>query len=173
MNRVCLLAICLWTVPVFAAEWQSKKAPLMTKWAADVSPDNVHPEYPRPQLVRQNWLNLNGLWEYSIQSKDAAQPTVWEADKILVPFPVESALSGVMKLVGLDHKLWYRRTFTISIKDGKADEAWDGKTILLHFEAVDWQTTVWINGREVGSHTGQSHLNLRHFSKGGCRIKGG
>jgi len=131
-----------------AAEWAPKTAPLMTRWAKDVAPDKVHPEYPRPQMSREHWLNLNGLWDYAIADKAAAQPTAW-AGQILVPFPVESALSGVMQTVGPDKKLWYRRTFHIP-----ADAAWKDKSVLLHFGAVDWETTVWVNGHEVVRHRG-------------------
>lgn len=154
MNRALIFAACVWSLPVLAADWKPRQAPLMTKWAADVSPENVHSEYPRPQMVRDHWLNLNGLWDYSIVTREAPQPTTWESDKILVPFPVESALSGVMKNVGPDHKLWYRRSFSILAKDGRVDPAWSGKNLLLHFGAVDWETTVWINGKEIGSHKG-------------------
>ncbi len=136
-----------------AAEWQPKQAPLMTRWAKDVSPTNVLPEYPRPQMVREHWQNLNGLWEYAIQPKDAGKPEKWDGE-ILVPFPVESALSGVMKQVGPENKLWYRRTFSLPTKDGAIDSAWAGKNVLLHFGAVDWETTVWLNGKEVGTHKG-------------------
>ncbi len=130
------------------AEWQPKTAPLSTLWTNDVSPDNVHPEYPRPQLVREHWLNLNGLWDYAIVAKDVAKPTAWDG-QILVPFPIESALSGVMQTVGPEKKLWYRRIFTIP-----KDAAWKEKNVLLHFGAVDWDTTVWVNGKEVVKHRG-------------------
>ncbi|MHC4557607.1 MAG: glycoside hydrolase family 2 protein, partial [Planctomycetota bacterium] len=128
------------------ADWQPAKGPLMTRWAKQISPDNVHPEYPRPQMVRKNWLNLNGLWEYAIRSRDQRQPGKFNG-QILVPFPIESALSGVMKPVGEDSRLWYRRAFEVP-------RSWQGKRILLHFGAVDWDTTVWINGKEIGSHRG-------------------
>ena len=154
MIRVVLFVVCLSALPVCAADWQAKKSPLMTKWAADVTPETVHPEYPRPQLVRDQWLNLNGLWDYAIQAKAEGQPSRWESEKILVPFPVESALSGVMKFVGPENKLWYRKTFSVPTNAGKVDPAWAGKNILLHFGAVDWETTVWINGKEIGSHKG-------------------
>ena len=128
------------------AQWKVSEGPLMTRWAKSVSPDNAHSEYPRPQMVRKNWLNLNGLWEYTIVAKDG--PKIRKFDgQILVPFPVESALSGVMKAVGEKNQLWYRRTFEIPNK-------WAGKRILLHFGAVDWDTTVWVNGKEVGTHRG-------------------
>jgi hypothetical protein len=128
------------------AEWKLAEGPLMTRWAKDVSPDNVHPEYPRPQMVRKNWLNLNGLWEYAIRPKDEGQPKTYDG-KILVPFPIESALSGVMKRVGEENRLWYRRAFEIPDK-------WKQNRVLLHFGAVDWDTTVWVNGKQVGAHRG-------------------
>jgi hypothetical protein len=98
----------------FAADWQPAQGPLMTRWAKDVSPDKVHPEYPRPQLVRPNWTNLNGLWDYAITNKGAARPETWDG-KILVPFCAESALSGVGKSVSPDQNLWYRRTVEVPI----------------------------------------------------------
>jgi beta-galactosidase/beta-glucuronidase len=130
-----------------AEAWQPAKGPLMTRWARDVSPDHALPEYPRPQLVREEWRNLNGLWNYALTPKDAPQPASWAEGRILVPYPVESALSGVMKTVGPDQRLWYRRTFELPA-------AWKGQRILLHFGAVDWDATVRVNGREVGSHRG-------------------
>jgi len=133
-------------VSSFAAEWQMAKGPLVTRWAKDVSPDKAWPEYPRPQMVRKEWQNLNGLWDYAIAAKADAQPKDWEG-KILVPFPIESALSGVMKKVDEKQTLWYRRTFDVPA-------AWKGKRILLHFEAVDWETTVTLNGKELGTHQG-------------------
>ena len=84
----------------------------MTRWAKDVSPERVHPEYPRPQMVRPDWTNLNGLWDYAIRPRDEDRPDDFDG-QILVPFPVESALSGVMKPVGEPNRLWYRRTFEV------------------------------------------------------------
>lgn len=152
---LCGLLVAVMASTLSAHDWPPTKAPLMTKWAKDVSQSSgkVHPEYPRPQLVREHWQNLNGLWEYAIRPKDEAQPTQWDG-KILVPFPVESALSGVMKLVGPENRLWYRRTFSLPQQDGKTSPAWTGKRIVLHFGAVDWQTTVWVNGKDVTTHTG-------------------
>ena len=129
-----------------AADWQPAPGPLMTRWAKDVSPENVWPEYPRPQMVRPDWVNLNGLWQYAIQPKDSDQPTQWDGE-ILVPFAVESALSGVMKPLKPDQRLWYRRSF-------EAPQLADGYRLLLHFGAVDWQCSVWVNGQQVGQHTG-------------------
>ena len=126
--------------------WQPAESPLMTRFAADVSPDNVHGEYPRPQMVRDEWINLNGLWDYAIVPRDNERPDEFDG-QILVPFPVESALSGVKQRVGVDRCLWYRRTF-----DAPADSS--NKRVLLHFGAVDWETTVWVNGIEVVTHRG-------------------
>ena len=140
---VCMaLCICssVW------AKWKPANGPLMTRWAKDVSPGKVHPEYPRPQMVRKDWLNINGLWDYAITARDAEQPKKFDGE-ILVPFPCESALSGVMKPVGENKRLWYRHTFKIPTK-------WKGQRILLHFGAVDWDTTVWVNGKELGNHKG-------------------
>jgi hypothetical protein len=111
---------------------------LSTRWTKDVSPTNARPEYPRPQLVRKDWLNLNGVWDCGLGVKQVFD------QKILVPYPIESALSGIQKH---DDHVWYRRTFAIP-KD------WADRNVLLHFEAVDWETTVWVNGKQVGAHQG-------------------
>lgn len=118
----------------------------MTRWAKDVTPENVHAEYPRPSLVRKDWLNLNGLWDYAIVPTNSNRPDAFPG-KILVPFPAESALSGVKKMVGADNHLWYRRTFSVP-------REWKGKRVLLNFGAVDWRARVWVNGKEIGSHEG-------------------
>jgi hypothetical protein len=128
------------------SEWKPAGGRIMTRWAAEVMPDLVLPEYPRPQMVRAEWLNLNGLWDYAIVAKDAGRPSAWDGE-ILVPFAVESALSGVGKPVGTGKELWYRRTVAIPKK-------WRGGKVLLHFGAVDWESTVWVNGREAGTHRG-------------------
>jgi hypothetical protein len=127
-------------------KWEPAKGPLATRWAKDVKPDKVHPEYPRPQMAREQWLNLNGLWDYAIVDREASQPAQWDG-QILVPFPVESALSGVMKPVTEKQRLWYRRTFKVPGK-------WQGQRIRLNFGAVDWEATVTINGKELGKHSG-------------------
>jgi len=133
-------------VPLLSrAAWQPANGPLKTRWAKDVSPDRAHPEYPRPQMVRQDWLNLNGLWDFTITSKDALHATF--ETQILVPFPVESALSGVMRAVSENDRIWYRRTFEVPNK-------WRGQRLLLHFGAVDFEATVWVNGKEIGQHRG-------------------
>jgi hypothetical protein len=127
--------------------WQPVKGPLSTQWDSEVTPDNALPEYPRPQMVRDAWQNLNGLWDYAVTAKNDEQPPARFNGQILVPYCIESALSGVMKPFLPDQKLWYRRTITIP-------EAWIGQRLLLHFGAVDWQADVFLNGREVGSHRG-------------------
>lgn len=126
--------------------WKPVDGTLKTRWAAQVDPTAAHPEYPRPQLVRENWTNLNGLWDYAIRPKGEDRPGEFDG-KILVPFPVESALSGVKKPVSPEQKLWYRRTFELA-------KPAEGTRLLLHFGAVDWETTVYVNGAKVGEHKG-------------------
>jgi hypothetical protein len=127
------------------AEWECKSSTLMTRWSAQVNPLLPWPEYPRPQLARDEWLNLNGIWEYQ-PATEADRPPFGRtlAGSICVPFGVESALSGVMES---HDRLWYRRGVAIPDK-------WLGKRILLHFEAVDWEAEVYVNGRSVGVHRG-------------------
>jgi len=129
-----------------SVDWHAAKAPLMTRWAADVSPTNALPDYPRPQLVRPDWLNLNGLWDYAITPDLTNVPPVF-VGKILVPFPVESALSGVMTNFDEHSKLWYQRNFSVPT-------AWRGRRVRLHFGAADWRCQVWVNGHEIGRHQG-------------------
>lgn len=142
------LALLVMTSGVAAQSppWKPASGPLNTRWAENVSPESIHGEYPRPQLVRKDWQNLNGLWQYAVTAKDAPRPSEFTGS-ILVPFPIESALSGVMKRLSRDERLWYRRTFRL-------DKSWAGQNVLLHFGAVDWQTVVWVNGRQVGEHAG-------------------
>lgn len=151
-----LLALAAVAPLTRAADWKPAAGPLLTRWAKDVSPTKVHPEYPRPQFVREDWQNLNGLWDYAVVAKDAPQPTQWDG-QILVPFPIESALSGVMKRVSEKEKLYYRRTFQIppgwNLKSQIANLK-PARRVLLHFGAVDWETTVFVNGKEVGAHRG-------------------
>jgi len=127
--------------------WKPAEGRLLSRFAKDVSPDRVHPDYPRPQLVRSEWLNLNGLWQYAIRPKDGGAPGDAFDGRILVPFAPESSLSGVGKAVGPDHRLWYRRTFRVPA-------SWAGTRVWLRFDAVDWDTTVSVNGKTVGAHTG-------------------
>jgi len=128
------------------SEYKSADNPLMTIWAEDISPQTVHREYPRPQLNRGRWKNLNGLWDYAITKRDADKPREFDG-QILVPFPIESALSGVKKKVGKENKLWYRTSFIVPV-------GWSASEIMLNFGGVDWDSTVWVNGKKVGSHRG-------------------
>ena len=125
--------------------WKPVTGAIMTRWAEEVSPENAWPEYPRPQMTRPEWLNLNGLWQYAVVPK-GSRPRTFEGE-ILVPFCIESALSGVKRALLPTDWLWYRRFFAVP-------EAWTGRRVLLHFGAVDWQATVWVNGHKVGSHQG-------------------
>jgi hypothetical protein len=131
-----------------AAEWKPAPAPLMTKWGKQVTPETAWQEYPRPQLVRKDWLNLNGLWDFAVTAPTGGPPPKWDG-QILVPYPIESALSGVGKHVTNLEWLWYRRTFTVPAK-------WKGKRILLHFGAVDWEAAVQVNGKQYDPHRGGS-----------------
>ena len=125
--------------------WAPLQDHILTPWSADVNPLNPLPEYPRPQLVRGDWQSLNGLWDYAIGPKDAERPQ--PEGKILVPFALESALSGVGKHISADEALWYSTTF-------KLPRGWKGQEILLNFQAVDWSAEVWVNGERAGIHTG-------------------
>lgn len=144
MKRLLLTALC--SVLTLSAEWKPVSGHIMSRWAAEVSPSKPLPEYPRPQMTRPDWQNLNGLWEYSISSKSEATRPAAQGE-ILVPFPLESALSGVGKALKSDQQLWYRRTFTVPAE-------WKGQRTLLHFGAVDWHARVFVNGKAVGEHKG-------------------
>ncbi len=128
--------------------WKIAGGKITTPWADSVNPANVLPDYPRPQLERADWQNLNGLWEYAIlpTSADENIPSAFQGN-ILVPFAVESALSGVGKTVGKDSILWYHKTITIASKT-------KSKKILLHFGAVDWRSDIYINGNKIAAHEG-------------------
>ncbi|OZM74185.1 glycoside hydrolase family 2 [Amycolatopsis antarctica] len=119
---------------------------MTTPWTDQVTPGNALPDYPRPQLRRSRWQNLNGLWEYTVRGIDGSRPPGTEgyAERILVPYPPESALSGIGRH---DDLMWYRRTFEVPPE-------WAGEHVLLHFGAVDQTATVWINGRKVATHEG-------------------
>lgn len=126
--------------------WQIVSGKITTPWAEKVNPSNPLSEYPRPQLVRKNWTSLNGLWQYSILPKQQQSIPGDSQGSILVPFAVESALSGVGKTVGKDSVLWYKRSVTFPKTKNK--------NVLLHFGAVDWLCTVFVNEKEVGTHQG-------------------
>jgi beta-galactosidase/beta-glucuronidase len=155
MKKIVLLFSTLWLAShAVAADWKPAPGPFgMTRWANDVSPDQVLPGYPRPQMVRKDWLNLNGLWNYSVVAREDKQPASYQGD-ILVPFPIEAPLSGVGRMINAfpgrtyaDSRLWYRRAF-------ETPAPWKGRRTLLHFGAVDWEATVYLNGKELGVHRG-------------------
>ena len=158
---VCLLAL---SSTVYAEDWKPVEGKIMTRWAQQVTPKNAHSEYPRPMMVRRGWRNLNGLWDYAICPKDQEKPGDYDG-KILVPYPIESALSGVKKAVGPDNRLWYKRTFLVP-------DRWDGKRVLLHFEAVDWDTAVRIlNSGEVEMVVQLHSLVVTLTMKDGSQIR--
>ncbi|HMR17658.1 MAG TPA: glycoside hydrolase family 2 TIM barrel-domain containing protein [Sphingobacterium sp.] len=131
-----------------AQDWKIAGDKIVTSWGENLNPQAPHPEYPRPHLIRKNnWQNLNGLWDYAITDKGTtAIPTVWDG-KILVPYAAESALSGVGKRLTKDQALWYHKTIILSKNVNKDN-------IILHFGAVDWQCDLYINGKHVGRHEG-------------------
>ena len=144
-----LLAAALFGCLTSAAEtpWKPAGDRINTRWAAEVDPAAPLPEYPRPTLVRSRWRNLNGLWNYSLTPAGAAAPGEAQG-RILVPFPIESSLSGVQRGVTPQEALWYETTFEVPA-------AWRrGNDVLLHFGAVDWRAEVYVNDLLVGSHTG-------------------
>ena len=142
-----LLVCCALALTVCAqAQWKPAGDKIKTKWAEQINPKNVLPEYPRPQLERTDWVNLNGEWEYAIKPKGEVEPKSFDGN-ILVPFAVESSLSGVQKEVGDMNELWYKRTFSVPAN-------WKNKDIVLNFGAVDWKADVFINDILIGSHQG-------------------
>lgn len=158
MRRIRLRLACGLCLTVTAAVLSASQAlitppRLVTRWARDVQPDRVLPEYPRPQMVREHWQNLNGTWQYAITSREKSTPdanafrAAAGSNSIIVPFPVESALSGAQKAVAPDQYLWYRREFQAPARP-------QGGRVLLHFGAADWEAVVSVNGKEVGQHRG-------------------
>ncbi|MEU1693899.1 AbfB domain-containing protein, partial [Streptomyces hirsutus] len=127
--------------------WTPRPAPMTTPWTGQVPVDTPLPEYPRPQLTRPDWANLNGIWDFAVTSADAGRPASFP-QQIRVPFVAESALSGIQRRITQNDKLWYKRTFTVP-------SGWNGRRVQLHFGASDWRTTVWVNDRQAGApHSG-------------------
>ena len=146
MKTPFLLIILLFSSMSLSAQWKPMGDKIKTAWAEKIDPNNVLPEYPRPIMERDKWQNLNGLWDYAILPMGQQEPQTFDG-KILVPFAVESSLSGVQKELGKGKELWYRRTFTIP-------SDWKSKNIILHFGAVDWKAEVYLNNIKIGTHTG-------------------
>jgi Beta-galactosidase/beta-glucuronidase len=163
-KKMMLLAVCALSVGRVATAQETKLNPveMITEWGEQVTPDNAWREYPRPQLKRDQWMSLNGSWDYAIVPRDGAKPDGFQG-KILVPFAPESLLSGVQQSVTPEERLWYRRTFRIP-------DDWKNKALLLHFEAVDWEAEIWLNGKKLGVHRGGSdpfHFDISKFVKNG------
>lgn len=127
-------------------DWSPVGGRIMTQWGESLEPSDVHQEYPRPQMVRDDWMNLNGLWNYAI-TPSSAEDSDCSDGKILVPFAVESALSGVGRVVTGDDALWYSREFVIP-------RSWKDRRIMLNFGAVDWYAQVYVDGKFAGEHKG-------------------
>ena len=146
MKKAVLVCCALALTVCAQAQWKPAGDKIKTKWAEQIDPQNVLPEYPRPQLERTDWVNLNGEWEYAIKPKGEVEPNSFDGN-ILVPFAVESSLSGVQKEVGENNELWYKRSFTVPAN-------WKNKDVVLNFGAVDWKADVFINDILIGSHQG-------------------
>ncbi|MDR0714789.1 MAG: beta-galactosidase [Bacteroidales bacterium] len=148
------------------AQWKPAGDKIKTQWAEQINPDKVLPEYPRPLIERNEWLNLNGLWEYAIVPRGHVEPAAFDG-KILVPFAVESSLSGVQKGVGESEELWYKRDFTVPTH-------WKNRQVILNFGAVDWKADVFVNDILIGSHQGgytPFSFNITPFLSGKTKDK--
>ena len=146
MKKILSTAIAaLVLMPAMA--WTPQGDKIKTEWAEKVTPQNVWHNYPRPQLKRTEWTNLNGLWQYAVTDMTVEKKKVKFQGEILVPFSIESSLSGVAQTFTPENKLWYRREFTV------ADQSND-KVTILHFGAVDYECNVWVNDKLVGNHKG-------------------
>ncbi len=144
VRATLLFALCV--IFSASAQWKPAGDRIKTRWASEIDVNNVLPEYPRPIMERAEWQNLNGLWNYAIQPTGQQAPASYNG-QVLVPFAIESSLSGVQKTVGDANELWYQREFSIPSK-------WKNNRVLLHFGAVDWKADVWVNDMKVGQHTG-------------------
>ncbi len=146
MKKILFVGIVFFCTNTLWAQWQPAGDKIKTEWAGKIDVKNVLPEYPRPIMERGEWQNLNGLWDYAVLPVGQAEPVSFDG-KILVPFSIESSLSGVQKTVGDQNELWYKRTFTVP-------SGWKNRNILLHFGAVDWKTEVFLNDIKIAAHTG-------------------
>lgn len=128
------------------AQWKPAGDKIKTNWSESINPQQVHQEYPRPMLERKDWKNLNGMWQYAIRDRGQAAPSSFDGE-ILVPFAVESSLSGVGKRVGDNQELWYSTAFEVPGN-------WKSRQVNLNFGAVDWLADVYVNDILIGSHQG-------------------
>ncbi|MFO7621985.1 MAG: beta-galactosidase, partial [Bacteroidales bacterium] len=167
MRKVVLLVlVAVFSMQQVNAQWKPVGDKIKTPWAEKVDVANPLPEYPRPQMERGQWLNLNGLWDYALVNKGSNYPDAYDG-QILVPFPIESSLSGVQKSVGENQELWYQRSFTVP-------SDWKNKNVVLNFGAVDWQAEVWVNGIKAGMHRGgytPFSFNITPFLQKGAEQK--
>lgn len=161
MKKIVLACCALALTLQLQAQWKPAGDKIKTPWSEQINPTLVLPEYPRPLMERSEWQNLNGEWEYAIQYKGKAEPVAFDG-LILVPFAIESSLSGVQKEVGEKNELWYKRTFTVP-------SSWKNKDLLLNFGAVDWKADVFVNDILIGSHQGgftPFSFNITPYLKG-------
>ncbi len=128
------------------AQWEPKISPIITPWGEKLDTNNVLPEYPRPQMVRENWMNLNGSWDFTMTDSASEVPQNFD-ERILVPFCVESTLSGITGKVTSKDAMWYRKNLQMDLPA-------NGQRVLLHFGGVDWHASLWINGQKIGEHAG-------------------
>jgi hypothetical protein len=144
-SRILSLFLCLSCWTAFPATNTGMRLTMVTQWAVAVSPTNAHSDYPRPTMMRTDWQSLNGLWDFGVARLTNAPDF---SGQILVPFPIQSFLSAANRSVVNERRiLWYRRQFSVP-------NDWQGRRILLHFEASDWETHVWVNGKKQGTHKG-------------------
>jgi beta-galactosidase/beta-glucuronidase len=165
MKKLSVLLCALAAATSLQAQWKPAGDKIKTPWAEQVNPANVLPEYPRPLIERGEWANLNGLWEYAVTPLGAPEPATFEG-QILVPFAIESSLSGVQKEVGEENELWYKREFTVPA-------SWKNH-VVLNFGAVDWKADVFVNDVLIGSHQGgytPFSFDVTPFLKGKSRHK--
>ena len=156
MKKLLVLVSALLLGASLSAQWQPVGDKIKTPWADKVDPENPLPEYPRPLMERPRWQNPNGLWNYSIVP--VGELPQKSDGRILVPFAIESSLSGVGKPVGHERELWYERTFELPAR-------WAGDRILLHFGAVDWQADVWVNDMQSRTATPEATPRSRSTSR--------
>lgn len=145
MKKYVIIVLFFISFYSYAQEYSPIKERILSEWAEKVTPENAWQEYPRPQMVREQWQNLNGLWEYAVTSNRTAEPDEWQKD-ILVPFAIETPLSGVGRRINSDEVIWYRRNFELHPEEAERQ--------LLNFEGVDYKCMVWVNGEFAGSHVG-------------------